>query len=100
MTSDMNFMEMPGNVPKIFLMVRKEDVSGVSGTGPVAWLVQFPDGRVVIAWFSRGLFTFGVAESLKQAEQIHGHDGRTNFVEITKGVACKACGCDKDHTRE
>lgn len=61
---------------KRFVFVRDEDVSGVSGTGQVAEGVVFTDGKVAIRW--RGPVASTVVwDSIEDALQIHGHDGRT-----------------------
>ena len=61
---------------KTFHLVRREDVSGVSGTGVVAEGVLFHDGQVVMSWFGRH-HTIEVAPRLEDVLEIHGHDGRT-----------------------
>lgn len=61
---------------KGFLLVRDEDVSGVSGTGKVAEGVEFTDGKVAIRWYGDSKSTV-VWDSLDDAIKIHGHDGRT-----------------------
>ena len=63
-------------MPQIFELVRTEDESGVSGVGPVAWGVRFPDGKCVLRW--RTEFTsVAVYDSIEDVETIHGHDGKT-----------------------
>lgn len=66
-----------GRGMKRFLMVRHEDVSGVSGTGTVAEGVLFSDGKVVIRWCVGEHRSTVVWENLAAVEVIHGHDGRT-----------------------
>ena len=61
---------------KTFHLVRREDVSGVSGVGVVAEGVLFHDGQVVMSWFGRH-HTIEVAPRLEDVLEIHGHDGRT-----------------------
>ena len=61
---------------KRFLLVRDEDVSGVSGTGAVAEGVMFSTGKCVLAWTTR-FRSVAVYDSLGELEAIHGHDGRT-----------------------
>lgn len=69
---------------KPFYMVRREDVSGTSGTGIVAVGVVMPSGKCVVEWLSTET-TDTIFESLDQIERIHGHDGRT---EIKMGNVC------------
>ena len=67
-------------------LVRLEDESGVSGEGVVAEFVRFRDGTVVISWWNDAndnLDTTGnglaIYDTLDDAEQIHGHGGKTRF---------------------
>jgi hypothetical protein len=61
-----------------FVLYRMRDVSGVSGTGVVAYGCQFPDGRVAIRWASKGLPASTVTwDSIADAVAVHGHDGNT-----------------------
>ena len=67
---------------KTYFLVRDEDVSGVSGTGIVADVVQFENGKVCVA------FRFGTVkvsnlifyDKLDDVETVHGHGGRTYLV--------------------
>lgn len=61
-----------------FLLMRSEDVSGVSGTGIVAEGVEFHDGQVTMSWFGQH-HTIEVAPSIESIEKIHGHSGRTKI---------------------
>lgn len=70
-----------------FDLIRREDVSGTSGTGIVAEGVEFSDGAVMIHWFNDDIDTTGDGYSFKPApdgvedtELVHGHDGRTEVV--------------------
>lgn len=60
-----------------FLLVRKEDVSGVSGTGVVAEGVQFSDGTTVIHWLGEWPSTTVHERGIESVQHIHGHDGKT-----------------------
>lgn len=66
-----------------YWLVRKEDISGVSGTGVVADMVKFPDGVCVLRWRTAGGST-AVYDSYESVLSIHGHDGRTSIEEVTK----------------
>ncbi len=59
-----------------FVLVRSEDVSGVSGTGEVAQGVLFSSGKAVIAWI-RTPTSIDIYDSLEDLLTIHGHAGRT-----------------------
>jgi hypothetical protein len=57
-------------------LVRHEDVSGVSGTGVVAYGVLFPDGTIVLRWDTKVRSTT-FYDSLADLETITGHGGKT-----------------------
>lgn len=61
---------------KSFTLVRKVDVSGVSGVGVVAEGVQFHDGQTVISWFGAH-HSLEVHPSIEDVLAIHGHEGKT-----------------------
>ena len=73
-----------------FTIQRDVDVTGLSGTGPVADGVQFPDGTTVVRWrelpddhehYRRGVrATTVVFESARAVEALHGHGGATRLV--------------------
>jgi hypothetical protein len=61
---------------RTFILDRKVDVTGTSGTGRVAEVVEFDNGLVVVAW--RGSFpSIEVHSSLANVVRIHGHNGST-----------------------
>lgn len=57
---------------------RKEDVSGVTGTGEVAEFTIASDGRVVVFW----PIGVGVWPSLEELIKVHGHNGKTIAVVL------------------
>lgn len=61
-----------------FVLVRVEDLSGVSGTGEVAEGAVFSSGLAVIRWL-REPFALGVYQSLEDVITVHGHEGRTQL---------------------
>jgi hypothetical protein len=61
-----------------FLLVRTEDVSGISGTGAVAEGMLFSTGKAVLAWVTR-YRSVAIYDSIDELEAIHGHDGRTTI---------------------
>ncbi len=65
--------------PRLFSLIRTDDVSGVSGTGRVADGVRWPDGTVTVRWRTTTASTVFFS-CLADAEAIHGHDGRTKVV--------------------
>lgn len=60
-----------------FQLRRGEDVSGVSGTGLVAFGVEFPDSQCVLWWPNEG--TVGIYHNREAVMRIHGHQGRTTI---------------------
>jgi hypothetical protein len=69
-----------------FFFDRTTDVSGTSGTGPVAEGVQFSDGRVALRWVTSDMPSSTVLyDSIDDAITIHGHGGGTEVVWIDGG---------------
>ncbi|MFV0135436.1 hypothetical protein ACLGIH_19830 [Streptomyces sp. HMX87] len=62
--------------PRRFKLIRRTDVTGVSGEGHVADGVQWPDGTCAMRWRTEVPSTAAYA-SLNDIEHIHGHDGAT-----------------------
>lgn len=59
-----------------FHLNRKDDATGISGTGIVAEGVQFSTGKVILGWTTR-YRSVGQYDSMAEMVAIHGHDGRT-----------------------
>lgn len=67
---------VPDTDVRRFVLERREDVSGISGTGTVADGVVWPDGKVALCW--RGPHSsIAVWPDLDTAMEIHGHGGMT-----------------------
>lgn len=62
-----------------FYLLRKKDISGVSGCGIVARGVVLPSHRVVVEW-GMPHETLTVYQNLGEVEAIHGHEGATSVV--------------------
>lgn len=61
-----------------FRLVRREDVTGVSGTGVVAEGVEFSDGVVAVRWSSRWPTSVVFHDrGMAGVEAVHGHGGST-----------------------
>ena len=60
-----------------FVLIRDEDVTGVSGTGTVAEGVQFVDGHVAMRWIVVEHRSVSVWQSIEDAIAVHGHNGAT-----------------------
>ena len=85
---------------RTFVLYRDTDVTGISGTGPVADGVVYPDGVTVMRWrdvvgpnAERGVRpTIVVHESPESVEALHGHGGKTRIVWGSSTGVCKHCG--------
>lgn len=75
--------EVPGL--RKFILMRKEDESGISGTGIVAVGIIFPSGMCVMEWTTL-VRSMGTYHSIADVESIHGHHGKTE-VRLLDGVA-------------
>lgn len=74
-------------MPRFFTLHRQDDETGVSGTGVVAWGVEWPDGSVSLRWLGatpsfvnyEGMPDDSELKRMgaKHAEQVHGHHGKT-----------------------
>jgi hypothetical protein len=70
---------MPESAERIcrrFQLVRKEDETGISGTGVVAYGAEFPDGTAVLRWDTKVNSTV-LYSSIDDLKAIHGHGGKT-----------------------
>lgn len=66
--------------PRPFVLIRHEDVSGVSGTGVVAEGVEFADGTVALRWLSQWPTSVVFHDRGMDAVQaVHGHGGATEI---------------------
>ena len=64
---------------RTFLLVRTEDVSGVSGEGIVAEGIEFHDGQVVMSWFGVH-HSLEIHPCIEKIETLHGHGGKSKVV--------------------
>lgn len=64
---------------KLFVLNRKRDATGTSGTGIVAEGVCFSNGKVALHWLSH-LGAVNVYDSMDVCVQLHGHGGNTEVV--------------------
>lgn len=85
---------------RTFTLIRDTDVTGISGTGPVADGIVFPDGVTILRWrdvtgpnAERGVRpTTVVHESPEAVEALHGHNGATRIMWGVLNAVCKHCG--------
>lgn len=76
---------------KTFKLIRKEDVSKVSGTGIVAEGVVFKNGQVALSWYGSHR-TIELAPTIQDIIDIHGHDGLTEVVyDMDLEPICVSC---------
>lgn len=81
--------------PWAFVLLRDEDVSGVSGTGVVAEGVEFSDGTVSLRWTSAWPTSVVFHDrGIESVRAIHGHDGRTRL--MWPCIACARFNAEKD----
>lgn len=64
--------------PRRFLLIRYRDISGVSGTGPVAEGIAYSDGSVALRWYGDNPAT-AVWPSIESLLAVHGHQGATEI---------------------
>lgn len=70
---------------RTFHLIRRKDISGVSGTGCIAEGVEWQCGKVSICWL--GTFSSTAQfDNMHQLEAIHGHEGAT-YVEWQESLA-------------
>jgi len=61
-----------------FNLIRDVDTTGISGTGHVAWGVQFPDGACVVRWKTK-VTSCAFYAHVDDVIAIHGHNGATRL---------------------
>ena len=66
---------------KRFYLRRKEDISGVSGTGIVCAGCQFEDGTVVLKWLTT-TSSISIFHSIVEMQFVHGHEGSTEVIFV------------------
>lgn len=64
---------------RLFVLNRKVDATGTSGTGIVAEGVRFSNGKVALHWLSH-FGAVNVYDSMEVCEALHGHKGNTVVV--------------------
>ena len=80
-------MELSDAGPRVFVLERHVDETGISGTGIVAEGVVFSDGTCAMRWISEHRST-AVYATLDDLRAIHGHNGQTRieFVANLEGL--------------
>ncbi|MEV8124082.1 hypothetical protein AB0P07_08205 [Streptomyces sp. NPDC085944] len=67
-------------VPRRFVLRRRTDISGISGTGDVADGVLWPDGTAAVRWRGEHPSAVHWDRGRVSVELIHGHQGATEIV--------------------
>jgi len=70
---------------RCFILDRKVDESGISGTGIVAEGVQFSTGKCVVAWLTK-LRSVAVYDDIADVRAIHGHNGQTEIAWLDEAA--------------
>lgn len=65
----------------LYKMVRENDESGVSGTGHVGWVIDWPNRFVTLGWVTDP-GSVATYRDMEAVDQIHGHGGKTHFVQM------------------
>ena len=77
-----------------FVLNRRQDTSGISGTGIVAEGVQLSSGKCILSWYTR-VSSVNIYESIEDLIFIHGHGGNSVIDWIDKDAAHgRAAGMD------
>ena len=62
-----------------FVLVRHEDVSGISGTGVVVEGTLFSNGKIALTWLGSRPSVI-IYDAIEDVLAIHGHNGLTEIV--------------------
>jgi len=76
----------PAHKMRRFVVYRKEDESGVSGTGYIAEGVEWSDGSMELKWTTRHRLPGHGYPTVKEFLNLHGHDGKTQIIWIDEEV--------------
>jgi hypothetical protein len=71
--------------PKRFILYRRQDATGVSGTGVVATGVVWPDGHAALRWKAdddEAASSTSVWSSVADMMRVHGHSGLSEIVYL------------------
>ena len=65
-------------LPRRFELYRHSDITGLTGTGVVAWGAQWPDGTASLRWGGKHPSTVAWA-NVERIIAVHGHQGSTEL---------------------
>lgn len=66
--------------PRRFVLKRKEDPTGISGIGVVAFGTEWPDRSVSLCWNTAWRSLVCYPQGMRAVQEIHGHEGKTDIV--------------------
>jgi len=66
---------------KQFYLDRKDDISGVSGTGIIGHGVILPSGRAVMEWTTK-YRSIAIYDSIDEIQMLHAHKGKTELIYV------------------
>lgn len=70
------------SVPRGFLLIRHIDISGVSGTGPIAEGTEWTDGSASLRWRGIHAATTFFEAGVRTILAVHGHGGSTDLLYV------------------
>lgn len=90
----------PDSGARAFVLQRITDVSGVSGTGIVAYGAEFPDGCVALRWAGGNPTSVVFHDNgIASVQAIHGHGGNTQIVWTSEDMGERAAEMDECEQR-
>lgn len=80
----------------VYHLIRSEDLTGVSGVGLVAEIMEFSDGKCAMRWMASNPRSTAVYDSLADLLAIHGHNGATQAFQVRQHP-CDNCDAVDEH---
>lgn len=81
---------------RCFTLHRMDDETGVSGTGVVAWGVEWPDKSVSMRWLGSTPSFVNYEGGINHVQKVHGHHGKTVIHFKDCGTCLGGNGCQDD----
>lgn len=85
--------------PRRFHLIRREDETGVSGTGIIVEGLEFTDGTVSLRWLT-GTTSTAIYASIDDVQAIHGHGGKTTVHWLDDGPPASRALRDAEVVRD
>src|SRR4051794_17896008 len=95
-------LDAGARTPKRFVLYRREDATGVSGTGVVATGVVWSDGHAALRWKAddhEAASSTSVWTSIADLLRVHGHGGLSEIIYLDDDVPLDAGGSPHAHGR-